>query len=877
MNNMKVSVVIPIYNVEEYLTECIESVINQTIGFEENIEIILVNDGSPDNSEEICLKYQERYPDNIQYIVQENAGVSAARNNGLQYAKGDYVNFLDADDKWDADAFEKGVKLLEHISCIDLVCFRLKFFDAKDDYHMLDYKYTCDGVIDIFERPQDILLHGSCILFRRQCLTQNPFDTRVKISEDTKLVYEVIFNKGKYGIISSSDYNYRKRKDESSAIQKSQSKKYWYFDSIEHVHKYLINLSIEKYGNVIQYVQYFIMYDLQWRIKNGISIEVSEIEERKYVDSIKYLISQIDDEVILAQRNIGFNNKLLAFYLKYGESLDKCLAFGKGMMINGHPFNNASSIPNTIYEFEVVDHNKLLIIGEVNYYKEFKLYYSYNGIEKEIKTYDKNKFGNEPFTLLKKGYTEYIDLNGSGHISFYIEYNGIRIKLNTKSIQYSRLASTLNGSYYFEDGCLFTMDSANMQITLRKGAGVGSVVLKELKYLKELLVRNKHKVVVIRALYWITKPFIRKKVMLFCDREFMARDSAEVLFRYFNSHNDDRRIKTCFVVGGKYEDYKRMKQFGNVIKYNSLKHKLLILHSDFIISSHADRYENNAFGKAIKYYVDLFRFKYVYLTHGILFHDSSHWLNRVNKNFVRNVVSSPLEYKSIVSGNYFFEDNQLIKTGLPRYDNYLNSDIDIENKILFMPTWRSTLAGESISETQRREYNPEFKKSEYFLYYEKLLNDERLLNKLKENSLRIKFCIHPSFRAQFDDFEGNEFVEFAIDVDSQYETLTSKCLVTDYSSAACDFAYLTKPVIYANFDLDHIYDVHYYNKCYFDYDENGFGPNCRTLDETVDELIKLIDSGFRVEEKYEKRMREFFYYKDASNSERVYNELKKMI
>ena len=85
----KFSVVIPIYNVEKYLEETIESIINQSIGFEENIQIILVNDGSPDNSEEICLKYKEMYPDNILYIKKENGGVSSARNTGLKKVSGE--------------------------------------------------------------------------------------------------------------------------------------------------------------------------------------------------------------------------------------------------------------------------------------------------------------------------------------------------------------------------------------------------------------------------------------------------------------------------------------------------------------------------------------------------------------------------------------------------------------------------------------------------------------------------------------------------------------------------------------------------------------------------------------------------------------------
>ena len=101
----KFSVVIPIYNVEGFLAETIDSVIAQDIGFEQNIQMILVNDGSPDHSEEICLAYQKKYPDNIVYVKQENAGVSAARNHGMDYVKGKYVNFLDSDDKWSPDAF----------------------------------------------------------------------------------------------------------------------------------------------------------------------------------------------------------------------------------------------------------------------------------------------------------------------------------------------------------------------------------------------------------------------------------------------------------------------------------------------------------------------------------------------------------------------------------------------------------------------------------------------------------------------------------------------------------------------------------------------------------------------------------------------------
>ena len=97
-NQYKISTIIPVYNVEPYLEETIKSIIHQTIGFKKNIQLILINDGSTDKSETICLKYKKQYPENILYVAKKNEGVSVARNLGLQFARGNYINFLDSDD-----------------------------------------------------------------------------------------------------------------------------------------------------------------------------------------------------------------------------------------------------------------------------------------------------------------------------------------------------------------------------------------------------------------------------------------------------------------------------------------------------------------------------------------------------------------------------------------------------------------------------------------------------------------------------------------------------------------------------------------------------------------------------------------------------------
>ena len=114
-----VSVVVPIFNTEMYIERAVTSICNQTYN---NIQIILVNDGSPDHSEEVCLRLKEE-DDRIDYFYQENKGVSAARNLGINNVKGKYVLFCDSDDAWEKDLLEVVVGEIEKKEECDLVQF----------------------------------------------------------------------------------------------------------------------------------------------------------------------------------------------------------------------------------------------------------------------------------------------------------------------------------------------------------------------------------------------------------------------------------------------------------------------------------------------------------------------------------------------------------------------------------------------------------------------------------------------------------------------------------------------------------------------------------------------------------------------------------
>jgi len=137
----KISVIIPIYNVEKYLDECIESVVKQTYG---NLEIILVDDGSTDKSGAICDKWQE-IDERISVIHKENGGLSDARNVGMTIATGEYIAFLDSDDRISPVMYENLVKEMEKKNC------HIAITGLTSDIEALDLNHTTDDEAVLYQ------------------------------------------------------------------------------------------------------------------------------------------------------------------------------------------------------------------------------------------------------------------------------------------------------------------------------------------------------------------------------------------------------------------------------------------------------------------------------------------------------------------------------------------------------------------------------------------------------------------------------------------------------------------------------------------------------------------------------------------------------
>jgi glycosyltransferase involved in cell wall biosynthesis len=161
---VKISVIIPVYNTEQYLERCLDSVIGRT---PDGIEILVVNDGSTDGSERIIESFVERYPDLIRYFSKENGGLSSARNHGMRYASGEYLAFVDSDDCVERDMFETLYAAAQDTDKDVVEC----------DFDWVWPDRSVDDVSPGYEGAEDVFLRGRVMawnkLYRRRVVEEH--------------------------------------------------------------------------------------------------------------------------------------------------------------------------------------------------------------------------------------------------------------------------------------------------------------------------------------------------------------------------------------------------------------------------------------------------------------------------------------------------------------------------------------------------------------------------------------------------------------------------------------------------------------------------------------------------------------------------------
>lgn len=215
----KVSIIIPVYNVEKYLRKCVQSVISQTL---KEIEIFLIDDGSSDNSWKIVQEFAKK-DKRIVAIQQENAGAAVARNRGLELAKGEYIGFVDSDDHVDVDYFEKLYKTASEQDADIARAYVQSEIETSEDYQLAhsaegyDNYYNIESKVMVEKNKLNLTSSNWLAIYRRSILEKNKirFIPEIKTGQDNIFNLHVSYFANKVVFVREFTYYHMNRRDGS--------------------------------------------------------------------------------------------------------------------------------------------------------------------------------------------------------------------------------------------------------------------------------------------------------------------------------------------------------------------------------------------------------------------------------------------------------------------------------------------------------------------------------------------------------------------------------------------------------------------------------------------------------------------------------------
>lgn len=208
----KVSVIVPVYNVENYLAKCLDSLVSQTY---QNIEILVVNDGSKDHSEHIIQEYAQKYPEKIKPFIKENGGLSDARNFGIDHATGDYLGFVDSDDYVAPSMFEEMVHLAEKNQSKMVICNIQKVDENGKVTQKLTQIPNMPEKIDLgnnFSVFSDLSYFACNKLFKKELFRDKKFKKGAHF-EDIQLIPQLLLECDTISQTQNFHYQYFERTD----------------------------------------------------------------------------------------------------------------------------------------------------------------------------------------------------------------------------------------------------------------------------------------------------------------------------------------------------------------------------------------------------------------------------------------------------------------------------------------------------------------------------------------------------------------------------------------------------------------------------------------------------------------------------------------
>lgn len=851
----KVSVIVPVYNVERYLRKCLDSLLNQTID-QKDIEILLINDGSTDNSLDICKEYSEIFPV-FKLFSKENEGLSATRNYGIERAKGKYLMYLDSDDTFSPETLKEVTDFFDTVyDEVDLVTFLDQPYDSegKKLKPHSRYKYlTKDGIYDLEKYPY-IMQTRINVCVKNNDNENTLFPTINKDGhEDQQYNNQILMNKMKIGFCSKGEYQYN-RGNETSIMHV----RFFPIYIFEGTTRYYEELFDKYNGHVPKYFQVMFMHDVSWKLKENMLFPYHLKGEayKKAIDRLKHLMDYIDDDVIL--NNPTTDNFHRHFFMNWKNDRDISTVVASENAITvykkDYEIYKQDKFEIILYSIKIVN-NRLKMLAFVksslfNYSTQPAVYVcvNENGEEKSLKQ-ELSLAGESYYHTKEKTnnfYQFFFEYDVESDFSFcvLVEIEGIiyhtKYWFSPSSPFYKK--GDESKSYYTNHiitykNAVFSVnkfDEENMVSLLREAE-------KELKCSSEIKLLRENSINRRGCRIWLYydcagvgfdngwKQF---------QHDFKYKDGVE---RYYINTEDSRKIYD--------EEYK-----DNIIDFGSKKHKLMYLLSEKILTAYVEAENVIPFSKDERIYIcDIAHPEIIYLQHGIL-HAHLPWKyvpGRVEAD--RIVVSSNFELENFTN-IYHFRKKDMIPVGMARYD-FIDKETPKTNRILFAPSWRNYLIG-SKTGNHWNYTDDRFIGSNYFKVINEFLNSTALEKVLENNNLFLDFKIHPIFKHYLQYFDvKNPHVNLE---EKKCDDASYSIFMTDFSSYVFDFGYLKRNIIYFVPDWDEfISGMNQYRELDLPF-EKAFGPLVKTSKDAIREINKAIEQKYIPEDEYINRMEQFY-------------------
>lgn len=818
----KFSVVMPLYNTERFFKDAIESIIGQSFGID-NIQLILVNDGSTDSTRSLCEAYQKKHPYNIEVINKENGGVSSARNEGISLIKGKYTVFFDGDDIWDLKAFDHIYSFFEeHYNEIDACSCRMKYLGEFTKRHPLDFKYE-EGkkIVDLETQPNYIQTTIGNIVFKTDAIGDITFNENMKYGEDSLFGNSIIVQRMKIGVVPEAVFYYRRT--QISATKSVSRSKYWYLDIPVNYYGELINLSNKKLGRTVKYVQALLIYDIQWRRYTPfVESLLSRQEKEMYYAYMVDVLNKIEDKIILSYTSVNQYYKLALLNVKYQKNiLAEAVRKGYRYYYKNLRCLSLRSMSLIVIHSITVEDDHLLIEG---YYREHNI-----GCRNSVEIISND---NRKYSLSVKDYSNgnvkgILGETIAEGVSFRVELPaiiGTKYKFVYKtdnqnitlSPSYSKdmlLNKRLKNSFFCDAG--YMIKHVDKQICIYRDSFMAR--FKSSRSLQKELSDNMHSIPIER---------FYERVSLV---EELKRKKLKKTAAFFSIRNDGSFLPNLECVYKEYPLKKIQIAKRSPFSEEQVEQIAKELYQSKVVVTDDYCYFFRRFGKKRgQHFIQLWHAAGAFKMFGL---DVEERLECNERKYHKDydLVCTSSEYVCDIYARAFGISRDKVKAlGVPRTDCFFNTEyrnsiadniyqryphLKGKQVILYAPTFRD------LPGLNRAVFSPD-------------LDFEKLSSKLPANTVYV-ICPHPVMQARIIDREYENIIEIR-DVTTNEMMFVADLLVTDYSSVIFEFSLLDKPMAFYCYDYDE-----YERNFYLDYETELPGE----VFKCADDFYQYISNG----------------------------------